>query len=133
MKTLTQINIGDRIKYYRERKGMSLKQLADKAGLTPNAIKNWHKTNNAYIQSLDTVSDILGVELVQLFNTKDKTTILNDPDESSVYGINYEQIIKKKDLLIFSLQSDLIKAQDALLKTKDALVECMSKRDNNAS
>ncbi|WP_349410690.1 helix-turn-helix domain-containing protein [Pseudalkalibacillus sp. SCS-8] len=72
--------IGDRLKYYRNRNGLSLTELAEKAGIAKSYLSSIERNiqSNPSIQFLEKVSKVLHVPLEALLDEPAKT---ND-DES---------------------------------------------------
>lgn len=63
------MNIGDRIKYFRELSGLSGKKLAEKAGLDSSQIYKLESNNtNPSIESLERICNVLGISLSEFFS-----------------------------------------------------------------
>lgn len=74
MKTNTSIQIGKRIKHFRELAGMTQLQLAQEVPCEPSTLAHYETGKNLVsMTKLIRISEVLGVELYQFF-------ILNVPD-----------------------------------------------------
>ncbi|RXJ04050.1 helix-turn-helix domain-containing protein [Anaerobacillus alkaliphilus] len=74
--------IGERLKKYRLKKGMSLTELADAAGVAKSYISSIERNiqSNPSIQFLEKVSTVLGVSLETLLNEKNEDVKDEDLD-----------------------------------------------------
>jgi transcriptional regulator with XRE-family HTH domain len=66
------INVLERVTYYRNQKGWSEYQLAEKSGLTQSTISSWYRKNMVpSILSLEKICNAVGITLSQFFSTED--------------------------------------------------------------
>lgn len=66
--------ICERIRYYRTRMGMEQKALAEKIGVSANAISNWENgRTRPDVNILPQICEALGITLYELFNIEDPT------------------------------------------------------------
>ncbi len=95
-------DIGDRIQAYRKRVGLTLRELADKSGLSPSFISKLEAGKvGISVASLDKLSDSLGVEMANLlFEASNDVPMLSQKDFRSRIQLEgnsfYEQITPKQ-------------------------------------
>lgn len=66
------IDVLERVTYYRNQKGWSEYQLAEKSGLTQSTISSWYRKNMVpSILSLEKICNAVGITLSQFFSTED--------------------------------------------------------------
>lgn len=82
------LNIADRIKYLRDRYGMTQSELAKKLGVSRNAVNLWEMSiSSPSIANLIEMSKIFDVNVDYLISTSDKITVdITDlkPDEREI-------------------------------------------------
>lgn len=73
------INVLERITFYREQKGWSEYQLAEKSGLTQSTISSWYRKNLIpSIPSLNKICSAFGITLSQFFSEEHDDFSLTD-------------------------------------------------------
>lgn len=66
------IDVLERVTYYRNQKGWSEYQLAEKSGLTQSTISSWYRKKMVpSILSLEKICNAVGITLSQFFSTED--------------------------------------------------------------
>lgn len=67
------INIGNKLRYYRYLRGMTLEELAERSGLYPGHIGDIERgvRRNPSLETLNKIANGLSIELIQLFEYTD--------------------------------------------------------------
>lgn len=95
-----EINIGERIAYFRTSRGFSVNYLANKAGVSQSYLREiemGHYTNPS-VDILDALCDTLGVSLKEFF---DATAELRDAEDSLWEEISQLGPSQRENLRIF--------------------------------
>lgn len=72
-------NIGDNIKFYLNKYGMTQKDLADRIGTKPGAVSKWiNKSQAPDVELMPKVCEVLNISLEDLFGIKSDTILSND-------------------------------------------------------
>lgn len=72
-------NIGDNIKFYLNKYGMTQKDLADRIGTKPGAVSKWiNKTQAPDVELMPKVCEVLNISLEDLFGIKSDTILSNE-------------------------------------------------------
>ena len=86
------MNIGDRIKYYREKKNYSVNKLANLCGISQSYLRDVELNHkNPTVEMLGIICDTLEISLKDFFDEDNATNLLNDPLIASIYKLNNEQ------------------------------------------
>ena len=92
------MNIGERIRYYREKSNMSQNMLADKAGISQSHLRRVELGESRItVDHLEMICDALGITLKDFFDTPN--------DKSEISSILSNLSSKQKSLLIEFLKS----------------------------
>ena len=71
--------IAKNLQYYRKKKNMTQKELADKIGVRHNSISSWENgVNSISIENLQKIADALGVDVFSLADFDTATKMLED-------------------------------------------------------
>ena len=89
--------VGNNIRKYREKAGISQEALAEKLNVTRQAVSNWELSKTGPdIDTLHRIADSLGVMIEELiYGYKRQTTIIHNPnttqksEEASTQGIGF--------------------------------------------
>ena len=77
--------VGGRIKYYRERLKLDQKVIAEKIGVTSNAISNWENgRTRPDFSVVPKLCEALGITLYELYGIDNKQDIYTDKEKSMV-------------------------------------------------
>ena len=80
------IDVLERITSYRQKKGWSEYQLAERSGLTQSTISSWYRKNmTPSIPSLERVCNAFGISLSQFFATDEEGFSLTDTQKELLY------------------------------------------------
>ncbi len=108
------LSLGKKISELRKEKGITQEELADKLGVSPQAVSKWENDLSCPdIMSLPDIADIFGITIDELFGkTKQKLTLQpsdqrKNPDDIILY-VNIQS--KKGDRMRFQLPIPLVKA-----------------------
>lgn len=108
------LSLGKKISELRKEKGITQEELADKLGISPQAVSKWENDLSCPdIMSLPDIADIFGITIDELFGkTKQKLTLQpsdqrKNPDDIILY-VNIQS--KKGDRMRFQLPIPLVKA-----------------------
>lgn len=108
------LSLGKKISELRKEKGITQEELADKLGVSPQAVSKWENDLSCPdIMSLPDIADIFGITIDELFGkTKQKLTLQpsdqrKNPDDIILY-VNIQS--KKGDRMQFQLPIPLVKA-----------------------
>ncbi|WHY61122.1 helix-turn-helix domain-containing protein [Cytobacillus firmus] len=104
--------IGKNIYEIRKRRGLTLTELADRAGIAKSYLSNIERNlnKNPSVNVMEKLALVLDVELKELLNTEKPNEIQNDPldkewvefvNELKLSGIDKDQIQEYKTLLEF--------------------------------
>lgn len=94
------INIGERIAYFRNSRGFSVNYLANKAGISQSYLREiemGHYTNPS-VDILDALCDTLSISLKEFF---DQNTGLQDAEDSLLTEIAQLDPLQRENLRIF--------------------------------
>lgn len=104
MKTDTSIQIGKRIKHFRELAGMTQLQLAQEVPCEPSTLAHYETGKNLVsMTKLIRISEVLGVELYQFF-------ILNAPDVDNDKLEKLNKILKNANNIQLNLIYQVIES-----------------------
>lgn len=108
------LSLGKKISELRKEKRITQEELADKLGVSPQAVSKWENDLSCPdIMSLPDIADIFGITIDELFGkTKQKLTLQpsdqrKNPDDIILY-VNIQS--KKGDRMRFQLPIPLVKA-----------------------
>lgn len=108
------LSLGKKISELRKEKGITQEELADKLGVSPQAVSKWENDLSCPdIMSLPDIAEIFGITIDELFGkTKQKLTLQpsdqrKNPDDIILY-VNIQS--KKGDRMRFQLPIPLVKA-----------------------
>ncbi len=77
--------VGGRIKYYRERQKIDQKVIAEKIGVTSNAISNWENgRTRPDFSVVPKLCEALGITLYELYGIENKQYTYTDKEKSMV-------------------------------------------------
>ncbi len=100
----------ERIRYYRKKKGMEQKQLAQMLGITGNAVTNWENgRSRPDIQALPRLCEILNISLYELMGLQDPN-IHCTPDEQNMIT-DYRALSEAHQKFVQKMVSDLRMAE----------------------
>ena len=100
----------ERIRYYRKKKGMEQKQLAQMLGITGNAVTNWENgRSRPDIQTLPRLCEILNVSLYELMGLPDPY-VQYTPDEQNMMT-DYRTLSEAHQKFVQKMVSDLRMAE----------------------
>ena len=103
--------VGGRIKYYRERKGKDQKEIAEKIGVTSNAISNWeNRRTRPDFSVVPKLYESLGITLYDLYGIDSKQDIYTEKEKSMVE--RYRGLSHPHQLAIDNLFSSLEAAEN---------------------
>lgn len=94
--------IGDRIKYYRKKRGLSQKQLGDLLGISSNRVSNWEQgTHRPDADILALLCKALNVSADDLLDIQLSTDVLSDTERQLIlhYRANTEMQLAVNTLL----------------------------------
>lgn len=95
-------NILEIITTYREQRGWSEYQLAERAGLPQSTISSWYRKNMVpTIPSLEKICDAFGITLSQLFSGDDTPVTLTDSQKQLLD--RWSRLNKEQQDVIFTL------------------------------
>ena len=93
------MDIGNRIKHFREQKNYTINKLANKAGVSQSYLRDVELENkNPTLSFLSLICDALDISLKDFFSDESETSIQSDPVVQAVYKISPQ---KKATLLEF--------------------------------
>lgn len=96
------INVLERITFYREQKGWTEYQLAEKSGLTQSTISSWYRKNMLpSIASLEKICNAFEITLSQFFATEEDSFSLTDIQKELLLEANRLTEPQKLALLNF--------------------------------
>ncbi len=102
--------ICERIRYYREKKGIEQKALSLSLGLTSNAVCNWESGKyRPDVDMLPTLCKKLDISFYQLYDLPDPTDQLSQ-EEKKIIG-NYRKLTPAHQRFLVSTTDSLIEAQ----------------------
>lgn len=89
--------IGERIKYFRQKKGITVNKLANLAGISQSYLRDIEMGNkNPTIEIVALICQALNISLKDFFDNNTDTSLLEDPLISKIFELNNKQ---KKALL----------------------------------
>lgn len=94
------LNIGERIAYFRTAKRLTVNKLANLSGISQSYLRDIEsgKNSNPSIEILDCLCTTLGISLQEFFDTEDSLSFTNDPLMLEIYQLSSYQ---KEKLLAF--------------------------------
>ena len=102
--------VGGRIKYYRERQKIDQKVIAEKIGVTSNAISNWENgRTRPDFSVVPKLCEALGITLYELYGIENKQDTYTDKEKSMVE--RYRGLSYPHQLAVDSLLSSLETAE----------------------
>ncbi len=102
--------VGGRIKYYRERKGKDQKEIAEKIGVTSNAISNWENgRTRPDFSVVPKLCEALGITLYELYGLDSREENYTDKEKSIIR--RYRGLSHPHQLAIDGLISSLEAAE----------------------
>ncbi len=86
------MDVGKRIKHFREQKNYTINKLANKAGVSQSYLRDVELENkNPTLSFLSLICDALDISLKDFFSDETETSIISDPVVQSVYKLTPEQ------------------------------------------
>lgn len=91
--------VGERIKFYRYKKGLSTNKLANMSGISQSYLRDIELgTKNPTIEIIYLICQSLDISLKEFFDEENTTTLSEDPLIQRIYQLSPEQ---RKSLLCF--------------------------------
>lgn len=82
-------NIAKNLRYYRDLKGFTQRQLAAELGIKHNTISSWENgTNSLDAAVLMEICDLLGVSLDEMYKGEKKDSPINELSEREQYAVS---------------------------------------------
>ena len=92
------MNVGLRLKYFREMRGLTVNKLANNSGVSQSLLRDIELGNkNPTVETLSIFCEALGVSLSEFFN--DEKSEINPCLISSVKKLNEEQQLKLAEMI----------------------------------
>ncbi len=86
------MDIGNRIKHFREQKNYTINKLANKAGVSQSYLRDVELENkNPTLSFLSLICDALDISLKDFFSDEAETSIQSDPVVQAVYKLSPQQ------------------------------------------
>ena len=86
------MDIGNRIKHFREQKNYTINKLANKAGVSQSYLRDVELENkNPTLSFLSLICDALDISLKDFFSDESETSIQSDPVVQAVYKLSPQQ------------------------------------------
>ena len=102
--------VGGRIRYYRERKGKEQKEIAEKIGVTSNAISNWENgRTRPDFSAVPKLCEALGISLYELYGIEERQEFYTDKEKSMIE--RYRRLSHPHQLAMDNLLSSLEAAE----------------------
>lgn len=97
------MNIGERIKYFRSTKGYTVNKLANLSGISQSYLRDIElgKNSNPSLEVLDCLCGALGITLKDFFNDSLQAELCDDPIVNKIYQLSKKQ----RDALLAFLDS----------------------------
>jgi transcriptional regulator with XRE-family HTH domain len=93
------MNVGERIKFFRDYKNYSVNKLANLAGISQSYLRDVELGNkNPTVAILSEICDVLGISLKEFFDDESTTVISDDPLFQQIYRLSEQQ---RESLLTF--------------------------------
>lgn len=97
------MNTGERIKELRTARGMTQQQLADRLGVSKQAVSNWEKGGHQIARtSIESLSDIFNVEIDYLLCRQNITTRYLDTEEIHMID-NYRKLTYEQQTMVCNM------------------------------
>lgn len=95
------MNIGEILYYWRNKKQVSIYKLAKQSGISESHIRNLENgKKQPTINTLETLTNSLGIPLTEFFNTENKEAFYLNPDEQRLLNLYRSLPPAKASLLI---------------------------------
>lgn len=96
--------VGDKVKLYRENKGLTINELSHLSGVSKSYISSIERgiQQNPSIQVLQRLSDALGVELKQILGINSKSSIQLDEEWLRLVKVAIEEGLTKEEFLEYT-------------------------------
>jgi len=94
------MNFYDRVYTTAKKRGLSIKKLADKIGISDATIYTWKRTGAPTGKNLNATAEALGVSVEYLLGNTDNPTINNNDNEPN--DIDLKEYAEKRGLLKFN-------------------------------
>lgn len=94
------INIGERIAYFRSAKGLTVNKLANLSGISQSYLRDIElgKNNNPTVELLDCICTTLDISLKDFFDLNTEIQFINDPLIKEIFQLSSSQ---RENLRIF--------------------------------
>lgn len=94
------MNIGERIRYFRSAKGLSVNKLANLAGVSQSYLRDLEigNNNNPTIEVLDCLCETLGISLRDFFDMNTDMHFIDEPLIKEIYQLTPSQ---RENLRVF--------------------------------
>jgi transcriptional regulator with XRE-family HTH domain len=93
------MNVGERIKFFRNGKNYSVNKLANLAGISQSYLRDVELGNkNPTVALLSEICEVLGISLKEFFDVESTTVISDDPLIQQIYRLSEQQ---RESLLTF--------------------------------
>jgi transcriptional regulator with XRE-family HTH domain len=95
-----EMNIGERITYFRTAKGFTVNKLANTAGVSQGYLRDIElgNNNNPSIDVLDCLCGALGISLKEFFDVDNDTQFVHDPLQKEIFKLTPAQ---RENLYVF--------------------------------
>ncbi len=86
------INVGERIKYLRTQKGMTVNKLANRAGISQSFLRDIELQNKKpSVEILSYLCEALDISMHDFFDEDNVPNLMNDPLVLEIYKLNPKQ------------------------------------------
>lgn len=93
-------NIARNLKYYRDLKGLTQRQLAAELGIKHNTISSWENgTNSIDAAVLMEICDLLGITLDEMYRGEKRDSPINGLSEGEQYAVSLFRKLPDEDQL----------------------------------
>ncbi len=119
------LNVGKRIKHYREENGLTQQQLADKIGVTCEMVSRYERGVNDPYNRINVLAKVLNVDLAELLQKNNNTNFSKEIPLFTKIPKNFEFYIEntnffytcpewiyKKDKKSFAIDIDLVNGEE---------------------
>jgi transcriptional regulator with XRE-family HTH domain len=95
-----EMNIGERITYFRTAKGFTVNKLANMAGVSQSYLRDIElgNNNNPSIDVLDCLCGALGISLKDFFDVDNDTQFMHEPLQKEIFKLTPTQ---RENLYVF--------------------------------
>jgi transcriptional regulator with XRE-family HTH domain len=95
-----EMNIGERITYFRTAKGFTVNKLANMAGVSQSYLRDIElgNNNNPSIDVLDCLCAALGISLKEFFDVDNDTQFIHEPLQKEIFKLTPAQ---RENLYVF--------------------------------